>query len=283
LYIFRHVGVFAKKIIAKTPILSIFYIAFCCLESTVIMIIIAILLLFTQMNVFASNYAFVSSSKISEVEDRHWKQMYTRIYGDSLILSKPGFYVFIEKEGMTDEFSIAYFPLKTNKAKISYVPRIPCYTLGRRTGEWLECNSKLILKHKDKVINFCKKETNIPDSLQILIEKFFDEHRMSIVESGFAHADRGLFVIRIDGKSNRSYFYMPFPKSLKKDYEKNEFISDYLKLYESFAAFMMHNFENCRWTNFGNASEIMEACRDFVPKELWNDESVKSQILRDSK
>ncbi len=247
------------------------------------MIIIAILLLFLQINAFASDYAFISSSRLSEFENDHWMQAYKRIYGESLVLSKPGFYVFIEKEGMVDEFSVAYFPLKTNKAKVSYVPRIPCYTLGRRTGEWLECNSKLILKHKDRVMDFCKKETDVPDSLRILIEKFFDEHRMSIVQSGFAHADWGLFAIRIDDQSNRSYFHMPFPKSLEKDYEKNEFISDYLKLYEIFAGFMMRNFENCRWTNFGNAGEIMEACRDFVPIELWNDESVKSQILRDSK
>jgi len=65
--------------------------------------------------------------------------------------------------------------------------------------------------------------------------------------------------------------------------DEEPFISDYLKLYESFASFMIRDFESCRWTNFGNAGEIMEACRDFVPIELWNDESVKSQILRDSK
>lgn len=249
-------------------------------------LIVSILLCLLQIDAFAADYAFASSSKLADIEgeiDGHFSLAYKRIFGDPITLSKSGYYVFMEKERMIDEFSFAYIPLNSEKTKVSYAPEIPYYTPGPETGKWLECNSKLILKHKDKVKSFCENEIDIPDSTRNLVANFFDEKRMSIVEGGFGFIGGGLFLVKIDEQNNRSYFHMPSSKSLEKDYERTGFISKYLKLYDDLSNLMMTEFESCRWTNFGNAADILKVCRDFVPGELQKDAKVKSQILQDSK
>ena len=249
------------------------------------MIIIVILFSLLCIDAIACDYAFVSSSKFSNVEneiDGHLALAYNRIYGKPLALSKSGYYIFVTKEGLIDEFSVAYFPLNKAKAKVSYVPEIPYYIPGPETGKWLECNSKLILKHKDKIKSFCEKEMKIPDSTQNLISKFFEEHRETDVGS-LGWGTGGLHIVQIDKQNNRSYLHVSSPKSQETDCGGDSIILEYLRFYAFFTDLTMNGFDGCRWTNFGNAADILKVCRDFVPGELRNNAEVRSQILQDSK
>lgn len=249
------------------------------------MVFIAVLFFLLQIDAIACDYAFVSSSKFSNAEneiDGHLALAYNRIYGKPLALSKSGYYIFVTKEGLIDEFSVAYFPLNKAKATVSYVPEIPYYIPGPETGKWLECNSKLILKHKDKIKSFCEKEMKIPDSTQNLISKFFEEHRETDVGS-LGWGTGGLHIVQIDEQNNRSYLHVSSPKTQNVDCDGDLVVSDYLKFYAFVMDLTMNGFEKCRWTNFGNAADILKECRKYVPKELKNDAKFKSQILQDSK
>lgn len=248
-------------------------------------LIVSILLCLLQIDAFACDYAFVSSSNFLNVEgkiDGHFALAYNRIYGETFVFSKSGYYVFVEKEGMVDEFSFAYLPLSLDMAKVSYVPEIPYFTPGPSTNKWLDCNSRLILKHKDRVKSFCEKETNVPDSTRILIEKFFNEYGTTDV-GALGWGLGGLHVVQIDKQNNRSYLHVSSPKSQETDCGGDSIILEYLRFYAFFTDLTMNGFDGCRWTNFGNAADILKVCRDFVPGELRNNAEVRSQILQDSK
>lgn len=184
--------------------------------------------------------------------------------------NKEGIYVEMDKWDLTQEFSgdgsfAAFLPANTTSMVMYYIPLVPCEG-GSGMGKCRKCLKNSILKNNKSILKKCRKDVQISDSLNLLINKFFAEERMSLVDctKGFDtfYSKRGeycysnLFMFSQDESGKRKFFDMVPPGCIDNEMKKNKIIDEYIYLYDQFYSIFHNNFKGCRWENFGDKKQL---------------------------
>ena len=93
--------------------------------------------------------------------------------------NKEGIYVEMDKqqEFYGDGGFAAFLPANTTSMVMYYVPLVPCEG-GPGMGKCRKCLKNNVLKNNKSILKKCRKDVQISDSLNLLINKFFAEERM---------------------------------------------------------------------------------------------------------
>lgn len=183
--------------------------------------------------------------------------------------NKEGIYVEMDKWDLTQEFSgdggfAAFLPANTTSMVMYYVPLVPCEG-GPGMGKCRKCLKNSILKNNKSILKKCRKDVQISDSLNLLINKFFAEARKSlnkIPDWTRYYSKRGeicysnLFMLSQDKDGKRKFFDMVPPGCIDNEMKKNKIIDEYIYLYDQFYSIFHSNFEECRWENFGDKKQL---------------------------
>ena len=223
---------------------------------------------------------------LKNAEDLFVMERYEGVYGKKMEFNSPGFHIFMrmlisDKSGRIEEGDVFYgfVPDGTEKIQMSRIPIIPLDG-GPADARWLECNNQIIQRHVDVVNRRCTGMQLIPHDLYQLIQSFVKEKRLSMYDGLGLYGGRGLRILYVDKMGKKTFFEMLHPIDFRDYFVPNDFVADYIKLYDGLWKLMMTEFRECRWSNLGNARELMAECKEWSGS-LFFDKDALRQVEAD--
>lgn len=229
-----------------------------------------------------------ADSDLKNVEDLFVVMRYEGVYGKKIEFNSPGFHIFMrmlisDKSGRVEEGDVFYgfVPDGTEEIQMFRIPIIPLDG-GPADAKWLECNNQIIQRHADVVNRRCTGMLLIPHDLYQLIQSFVKEKRLSMYDGLGLYGGRGLRILYVDKMGKKTLFEMLHPIDFQDYFVPNDFIADYIKLYDGLSKLMMSGFAECRWSNLGNARELMAKCKEWSGS-LFFDKDALRQVMEDAR
>ena len=175
---------------------------------------------------------------------------YSLFFGDSLDMSKPGYYISLENTtNLGDNESGTFYgfmPLSGDLGNVSYARSLLPEILGPETYKVIQAREEDIKAIRPQLKNACQKKLTFPEDLTALVKKFFEKNSMSIVSKWGTINLGGLHIIRIDESHNRTFLDIEHLKYLEECNVSNEFFQEYLTLYKEIRTLFERNMEQCK-------------------------------------
>lgn len=251
-----------------------------------------IFLLFLVITPFARNIPGLevsfapSDGKIAN--DLYIMGQYEGIYGRTIELDTAGFHIFMQKQesqkrvwGYNSDYFYAFIPFESDKIQIYRIPEIPV-SASASDAKWLECNYRIAQKHENIVKQRCVDTHVVPHNLYQQIQTFIKEKRMSMYDGMGRTSEGGLQILYVDTSDKKILFKMLPPAEFLEYFEPKNFVTEYIELYDGLSKLIMTGFEDCRWSNLGNASELMTECREWSGCVFF-DQNVLRQVMENAR
>lgn len=227
-----------------------------------------------------------ADSDLKNAEDLFVMERYEGVFGKKIEFDVPGYHIFMrmlvsDKSGRIEEGDVFYgfVPDATEKIQIFRIPIVPLDG-GPADAKWLECNNRIIQRHADIVNQRCMGVRLMPHDLYQLIQSFVKEKRLSMYDGLGLYGGRGLRILYVDKMGKKTLFEMLHPIDFQDYFVPNDFVTDYIKLYDGLSKLMMSGFAECRWSNLGNARELMAKCKEWSGS-LFFDKDALRQVEAD--
>ncbi|WP_297945301.1 hypothetical protein [uncultured Fibrobacter sp.] len=249
-------------------------------------------LLFLVITPFARNILGLevsfapSDGKIAN--DLYIMGQYEGVYGRSIELDTAGFHIFMQKQesqkrgwGYDNDFFYAFIPFESDKIQIYRIPDFPI-SAGASDVEWLACNYRIAQKHGNIVKQRCVDTRIVPHNLYQQMQTFIKEKRMSMYDGMGSTSEEGLQILYVDTSGEKTLFKMLPPAKFLDHFEPKNFVTEYIELYEGLSKLIMTGFEECRWSNLGNAGELMTECKEWSGCVFF-DQNILRQVMEDAR
>lgn len=210
---------------------------------------------------------------------------YEGVYGKKLNLDEVGVHILLHQRTSSSEkgdFFYGFIPYGNETILISRIPRIP-FCPGSLETQWLKCNYRIVQRHAGIVNSRCRETRPVQVDLYRHIHSVIEEKRLSIYDGMGESANTGnLYIIYVE-KSGKKHFFQMLPPAEFLDYfEPKNFVTEYIELYDGLSKLIMTGFEDCRWSNLGNASELMTECKELSGCVFF-DKNVLRQVEEDAR
>lgn len=237
----------------------------------ILLIVVAITSFAKEEILFANGENVKTKLKKGEYYDdlTYFNEQMKNFFREPLLnVNQNGFYLEMGKwrvsqtEILGDGGYFAYIPMNSKKMKMFYIPQYQCEDRPS-IGKCLKCLENVIWENKRNIYDRCYETKPISDSVAILINKFFDENRLSLRKKnpGNFYSKRGEqchddFYILSQKDGVRKIIRMVPPGCIDNEMRKNKIIDEYIYLYDQFYSIFHSNFEECRWENFGDKKQL---------------------------
>ena len=194
------------------------------------------------------------------------RNAFENIYGKKVDFDKFGYHIFFQtlKSDSSKNFGdyfYSFIPVESEKIQIFCIPHIPV-SAGPSDEKWRECNYRIIQRHADVVNLRCSATRQIPSELYRKLYLFMNEKKFSVYD-GMGRAE-GLQILFVDKFGVKTSFKMQPLEEFRDFFEPNIFVLEYVDLYNGFKNLIMTKFDECRWSNLGNARELKNECSEWA-------------------